>query len=60
LLLRSEAPAIGAPLGPSGDTLFAVTAGANWFVNPNVRLQLNGVMTQLNGPSPIQGFSDAR
>ena len=40
--------------------LMAALLGVNWFVNPNVRLQVNGIATHVDGSSSSQGFIDSR
>ncbi|MEQ8969725.1 MAG: porin [Coleofasciculus sp. C1-SOL-03] len=57
-LLRGEVAHLDADTGSDGDTLWALTAGINWFVNPNVRLQVNGTLHFFNGSSSIRGFDD--
>ena len=60
LLLRLETSQLDARTNTEADALHAATLGVNWFVNPNVRLQVNGIATHVDGPSPSQGFSEAR
>lgn len=43
-----------------GDTLYAVTLGANWFVNPNVELKINGIFSYFDGASEERGFAGSR
>ncbi len=57
-LVRGEVAHIDGDTGDNGDTLWAVTAGVNWFINPNVRLQVNGILHFFDGPSEILGFDD--
>ncbi|MEE9252056.1 MAG: porin [Thermodesulfobacteriota bacterium] len=60
LLFRTELAHLDADTGTDGDTLWAFTAGINWFVNPNVRLQVDGIYHYFDGPSSILGFGDSR
>ena len=60
LLLRLETSQLDARTNPDTDGLHAATLGVNWFVNPNVRLQVNGIATHLDGPSTPQGFTQSR
>ncbi|PJB72943.1 MAG: hypothetical protein CO093_01845 [Alphaproteobacteria bacterium CG_4_9_14_3_um_filter_47_13] len=60
LLWRGDIAHIDADTGNNGDTIFASTAGVNWFINPNTRLQLNGILTHFDGPSAIRGFDGER
>lgn len=60
VLLRGEISHLDAPPPGEGDTLWAATAGLNWFLNPNIRLQLNVVTHYFDGPSRLQSFDDAR
>jgi len=58
LLLRTQLAQLDAETGDNGDTLYAATLGANWFVNPNVRVQFNAVLQYFNGSSTLRGFDD--
>jgi hypothetical protein len=58
LLMRGELARLEADTGPNGDKLYALTLAANWFVNPNVRLQVNGILQYFDGPSALQPFAD--
>ena len=60
LLVRLETSQLDARTNTDTDALHAATLGVNWFVNPNVRLQVNGIATHVDGPSASQGFSDSR
>lgn len=60
LLLRPEFAKVDGDTGGDGDTIYSLTFGVNWFVNPNVRVQLNPVLTYFDGPSSLQGFDDSR
>ena len=60
LLLRGETARLSGDTGGDGDTLHALTAGVNWFVNPNVRLQANAIASHFDGGSSEQGFDDSR
>ncbi|MGH7884909.1 MAG: porin [Thermodesulfobacteriota bacterium] len=59
-LLRGEVSYLDADTGNDGDTIWAVTPGISWFINPNVRLQVNPTIHYFNGPSTIRGFSDSQ
>lgn len=59
-LLRLETSRLDADTGAEGDVLYAATAGVNWFVNPNVRLQVNPGVTYFNGPSKEQGVDESQ
>lgn len=54
-LLRVEATHLdGAALAAiEGDTLTSLTAGVNWFLNGNVRLQVNYIGEHFNGPGYV-------
>ncbi len=60
LLLRMETARLDADTDDDGDSLYALTAGVNHFLNPNVRLQVNAMATHFDGPSQIQGFDSSR
>jgi hypothetical protein len=60
LLMRGEVSHLGLRGGPDGDTLYGLTLGANWFLNPNVRLQVDGVLHYFNGSSQLLGFNDRK
>lgn len=60
LLVRLETSQLDARTNTETDALHAATLGVNWFVNPNVRLQVNGIATHVDGPSASQGFTDSR
>ena len=60
LLLRVETAHLDGETGEAGNRLDALTAGVNWFVNPNVRLQTNLITSRFNGDSPEQGFRGSR
>jgi len=59
-LLRGEVSYLDADTGSNGDTLWAVTPGINWFLNPNVRLQVNGTFHYFDGPSSLRGFDGSK
>jgi len=59
-LLRAEFTQINASTGDNVDRLVALTAGVNWFLNPNVRLQVNAIATQTHGGTTEQGFTGSR
>ncbi len=58
-LLRLETSVLDPDTGANGDALYGVTTGINWFVNPNVRLQVNPGLTYFNGPSAEQGVEES-
>lgn len=60
LLWRGDVAHLDADTGNNGNTIYASTAGLNWFINPNTRLQVNGILTHFDGPSAIRGFDDER
>lgn len=51
-LLRLETSRLNGETGEHGDAIHALTAGVNWFLNPNVRVQVNGIAYRFNGTSP--------
>jgi hypothetical protein len=59
-LLRAEIARLDADTGNDGDTLLACTLGANWFVNPHVRVQLNAILQHFDGASQRRGFSGSK
>lgn len=59
-LLRAEFAHLDADTGENGDTIYAATLGANWFLNPSVRWQFNAIAHYFDGASTIQGFDDDR
>ena len=58
LLLRAEMARLSADTGEDGDTLYSATLGANWFVNPNVRVQFNGILQYFDGSSELLGLDE--
>ena len=60
ILARPEFAHLDADTGGDGSTLFSLTLGVNWFVNPNVRVQLGPALTHFDGSSAIQGFAGDR
>jgi len=58
-LLRGEFSHLGARTKGDGDTLYALTTGLNWFINPNIRLQIDGIVHYFDGPSEIREFSSS-
>ena len=60
LLVRPEFAHLDADTDDNGDTLYSLTLGMNWFVNPNVRVQLGPALTYFDGSSAIQGFEGDR
>lgn len=59
-LMRAEVSHINGATDGHTDRLYALTAGVNWFVNPNVRLQVNGIATHIDGGITEQGFEGSR
>ena len=60
LLLRPEFAHLDGDTDSEGDTLYSLTLGLNWFINPNTRLQINPAITYFDGGSTLQGFDDDR
>lgn len=60
VLLRLQTSYLDADTGSRGNALYAATPGVNWFVNPNVRLQVHGGLTYFNGASEQQGFDESQ
>jgi phosphate-selective porin len=58
LLFRGEVARIDADTGDDGDTLLSATLGASWFLNSNVRVQVNGILQYFDGSSQLLGLSD--
>jgi hypothetical protein len=56
LLLRAELSRLGVRGQRAGETLYGLTLGANWYLNSNVRLQLNGIAHYFDGPSSLRGL----
>ncbi|MBI4383040.1 MAG: hypothetical protein HY579_03280 [Nitrospinae bacterium] len=59
-LLRGETSYMDTNTRGEGDTLWAVTPGLTWYVNPNVRLQADFTEHYFNGPSSLRNFSGSR
>ena len=59
-LLRGEYAALdGAALsGIDGDSIVALTAGVNWFINGNIRVQLNYIGEYFDGDGNVVAGSD--
>ena len=60
LLARPEFAHLDADTGGDGNTLYSLTLGVNWFVNPNVRVQVGPALTYFDGSSALQGFAGDR
>ncbi len=60
VLLRPEFAHLDADTASQGDTLYSLTLGLNWFINPNTRLQVNPAITYFDGGSTLQGFEGER
>lgn len=59
LLFRPEFAHLDGDTQGDDHTLYAATLGANWFINPNTRLQVFPTLHYFDGPSRLLGFDDS-
>lgn len=60
LLVRFDVSHLDAGTSPDGSTMWAFLGGGNWYVGPNLRVQVNAVAHRFDGPSALRGFDEAR